>query len=290
VVWACAKVEENAVKAKLGDLLALAGLGLAIGLSIALTAGGTAATDALVRVVGLDGVPGMGTLTRLLGLGLAVAADTLVFTWLFVRLPRRPVRIKTVLRGAVFTAVGYEILKVVGTFYLSRVGANGAYGAFAGVVGLLIWIDLVSRFLLVGAAWTATTGAMPAEATARDDPPSSATLADEGAGGTDAGVGGSGDRPGAADAGVGGSGDRPGAAAQGAGRGAENERGRPAASVGDRPDGPDRREPAGSSAQAPPGPPASGRRAGVLVGTGAALGVAATAAATRRLLRRRDDT
>jgi membrane protein len=83
--------------------------------------------------------------------------------WLFTRLPRRPVRYRTVLRGAIFAAAGYEILKVVGATYIAAVTSNPTYGALAGAIGLLIWIDLVSRFLLLAAAWTAT-GEQPAEA------------------------------------------------------------------------------------------------------------------------------
>ena len=81
--------------------------------------------------------------------------------WLFTRLPRRPVRYRTVLRGAIFAAVGYEVLKIVGTTYLASVTSNPTYGVFASAVGLLIWINLVSRFLLISAAWTAT-GRQPA--------------------------------------------------------------------------------------------------------------------------------
>ncbi len=171
IEWACEPTKENPFKAKLGDLLALVGLGLAMALSLALTAGGTAAANALLELVNLDGTPGMGVGVAVLGILLAMAADTLVFAWLFVRLPRRPVRYRPVLRGAVFTAVGYEVLKIAATFYLARVGANGLYGTFAGFVGLLIWLNLVSRFLLFGAAWTATsTGAVPDDETACGDP------------------------------------------------------------------------------------------------------------------------
>ena len=171
VVWSCEPQKENFLKAKLGDLLVLVGLGLGIVVSIALTSGGTAATGALVKVLGLDGVFGMGTLVRVVGILLALAADTLIFMWLFVRLPRRRVRYKTVVRGAVFAAVGYEILKVVGTFYIARIGKSPTYGTFGSVIGLLVWIDLVSRFLLFSAAWTAT-GQQPAALTdCGDDEP-----------------------------------------------------------------------------------------------------------------------
>jgi membrane protein len=171
VVWDGKPVEEKFLKAKLGDLFVLIGLGLGIVVSVLLTAGGTAAADQLVRWAGLDGVLGMGTLTTVLGIALALAADTLIFAWLFVRLPRRPVRYRTVLRGALFAAVGYELLKVVATFYLTQVTSNPTYGPFAGVIGLLIWIDLVSRFLLLAAAWTATGQQQPAWPDDRADPP-----------------------------------------------------------------------------------------------------------------------
>jgi len=155
LVWG-GEVKENFVKAKLQDLVVLVGLGLGILLSLALTTGVTAAIHAVLTGLNLDGIPGMGTLVGALAILLALAADTVLFMWLFTRLPRRPVRYRTVLRGAVFAAVGYEILKIVGTTYIARVTSNPTYGIFASAVGLLIWINLVSRFLLIAAAWTAT--------------------------------------------------------------------------------------------------------------------------------------
>lgn len=155
-VWGGEVEKESFVKAKLADLLVLVGLGFGIVLSIALTSGGTAATHAVVKALHVDGVPGMGTLVFGVGILLALAADTLLFTWMFTRLPGRPIRYRTVLRGAVFAAVGYEILKVIGTTYIARVTSNPTYGPLAGAIGLLVWIDLVSRFLLLAAAWTAT--------------------------------------------------------------------------------------------------------------------------------------
>jgi membrane protein len=163
MVWACEVKKESFVKAKLEDLLVLVGLGLGIVLSLALTSGVTSAIHALLVTLHLDGITGMGTLIGGLAIVLALLADTLLFMWLFTRLPRRPVRFRTVLRGALVAAVGYEILKVVGTTYIANVTSNPTYGAFAGAIGLLVWIDLVSRFLLLAAAWTAT-GKQPDDA------------------------------------------------------------------------------------------------------------------------------
>lgn len=243
VVWSCEQVEENFLKAKLGDLLVLVGLGLGILLSVGLTAGGTAAADQLLEWAGLDGVFGMGTLTAVLGIALALAADTLIFAWLFVRLPRRPVRYRTVLRGALLAAVGYEVLKVVATFYLTRVTSNPTYGPFASVIGLLIWIDLVSRFLLLTAAWTATGKQPVAPDDCADTPEAGLTVEVA-------------DRP-------------PG------GRGV----------VGPVPAA-DGREPAAAGGRRD-GTPSPVAVAGVLVGTGAALGAGAAAAGHHYLRRRR---
>ena len=170
MVWASEVTKENFVKAKLEDLVVLVGLGVGIVLSLALTSGVTAAIHAVVTGLHLDGIPGMGTLVGGLAILLALAADTVLFMWLFTRLPRRPVRYRTVLRGAIFAAVGYEMLKIVGTTYLASVTSNPTYGVFASAVGLLIWINLVSRFLLISAAWTAT-GRQPRGADSEPEPP-----------------------------------------------------------------------------------------------------------------------
>jgi len=170
MIWASQVTKENFVKAKLEDLVVLVGLGVGIVLSLALTSGVTAAIHAVVTGLHLDGIPGMGTLVGGMAIVLALAADTVLFMWLFTRLPRRPVRYRTVLHGAIFAAVGYEVLKIVGTTYLANVTSNPTYGVFASAVGLLIWINLVARFLLISAAWTAT-GRQPRGADSEPEPP-----------------------------------------------------------------------------------------------------------------------
>jgi membrane protein len=231
MVWASEVTKENFVKAKLEDLVVLIGLGIGIVLSLGLTSGVTSAIHTLVTALHLDGIPGMGTLVGGLAILLALIADTLLFMWLFTRLPRRPVRYRTVLRGAIVAAVGYEALKIVGTTYIASVTSNPTYGVFASAVGLLIWINLVSRYLLLSAAWTAM-GRQPHSADPAVEPP------EEGF--------------------------------------AVPVQDKPASGV----IGP---APAGTRTRDAPRPAAV---AGALVGTGALLGVGATATATR-LLRRR---
>lgn len=149
----------NPIVTKLRDLIVLGGLGGAFLVSVALTGLGNAATATVVRVLGVAGVPGVAIGTKLVALLLAMAADVLIFLWLFLRLAPVPSPLPRVVRGAVFAAVGLEILKLVGAVYITRtVHAGGAtYGTFAVVVGLLVWINLVSRFVILAAEWTVTS-------------------------------------------------------------------------------------------------------------------------------------
>src|ERR1700712_912939 len=124
----------NVVVKKLVDIAVLVGLGLTLLASVVVT----------------------GVALRVVGIGLAVLVDFAVFIYLFTRLPRLSTPFRRVFKGALLGAVGLEILKVVGSLLVSRTTNNPVYGAFAVVVGLLIWINLVSRFVLFTAAWTVT--------------------------------------------------------------------------------------------------------------------------------------
>jgi membrane protein len=159
-IWGTDRVSQpNVLVVKGGDLLALAGFGLAALVSLALTTAATAATGWLLQLTGLDGVTGIGTLSRALGLVVTAAGDTLVFGWLLARLPRTGVPYRSVLRGAVFAAVGFGLLKIVGTYYVQRISQSPTAALFGNAIGILVWLNLVSRFLLFAAAWTATDAA-----------------------------------------------------------------------------------------------------------------------------------
>jgi membrane protein len=56
----------------------------------------------------------------------------------------------------VVAAVGFEVLKLFATFLIGRATNNPLYATFGVIVGLLIWINFVSKLLMFAAAWTAT--------------------------------------------------------------------------------------------------------------------------------------
>jgi membrane protein len=123
--------------------------------SLALTAGWAAFTHDVLSVVQLDGVPGMGTLLGALGVLVTLAGDVVIFFVVLVRLPHADVPRRVGLRGAILAAVGFEILKIVGTYTIAASAGSATAGPFAGLLAVLVWIQLVSRYLLFCAAWTA---------------------------------------------------------------------------------------------------------------------------------------
>ena len=87
---------------------------------------------------------------------LALAANWLVFLWVLSRLPREQVSARSAVKGAIAAAIGFEILKQVFTVYLTIVSDSPSGKLFGPIIGLLLFANFVSRFLLFITAWTAT--------------------------------------------------------------------------------------------------------------------------------------
>jgi membrane protein len=155
-VWGLGQAKVGWLRSRAGDLLVLVGLGVGSVVSIGLTAIGTSLTDQILRALSLDDVPGSTLLLKLLGIALAIAGDMLIFWWLLARMPAVEVPRRVAWRGALLAAVGFEVLKVVGTYTIAHTANSPTAGPFAGLVAVLVWIQLVARWLLFACAWTAT--------------------------------------------------------------------------------------------------------------------------------------
>jgi membrane protein len=148
----------NLLVKKLWNIVLLVFLGTMLVLSVAISTVTTSATHGVLEVLGLDRTVWAGTTLRLLGLAIAIAFNTLIFLVLFARLSGGAPRWRGLLRGALLGAVGFEALKLIATLLIGTTTGNPVYASFAVVVGLLVWINVVSRFTLYVAAWTATQG------------------------------------------------------------------------------------------------------------------------------------
>jgi membrane protein len=156
LIWKGHVDESDVLRDNLQDLLALLALGAVGVASLGLTGGVTRVTTWFLELIGLADESGYGVLTGLLSLGLAFLADTLVFLWLLHVVPSTSHPLRRLLPGALFGAVGVEVLKLIGGVYLSVISNSVTAAVFGGGVGLLVWINLVARFAFFTAAWTAT--------------------------------------------------------------------------------------------------------------------------------------
>ena len=154
-VWTGRSVEAAFLKDNLRDAVAFVALAAVLLLSLALTVGATTATEWLLDRLGLSDVPGIFLLTTVVGITLALLADTLVFLWLLKVVAHTRVDLRALVPGALFGAVGFEVLKVLGSLYLALISGSITASTFGGAVGILVWINLVSRYALFTTAWTA---------------------------------------------------------------------------------------------------------------------------------------
>ena len=148
--------EGNPFVKKAKDVVILVGLGATVVVSVGVSAATGAFTGAALDLVNLEEGFVTTAVTKVVGIALGLAASTALFLYLFLRLPRVAAPFRRVLRGALLAAVLFEVLKRVGAVYIDRTTENPLYGIFAVVVGLLVWINLVSRLFLLCASWTVT--------------------------------------------------------------------------------------------------------------------------------------
>ena len=151
-------------------------LGLAILLSLVLTAAGSSAQSQLLGWLGLDRATWLDPLFTVIPIVLAIAADVLIFLWLYqVLSPRhlKPNR-KPLIRGAIAVSVAFEILKLAFTVILPLLLTSTTAKLFGQVIGLLFFFNLVATVILYTAAWIATTPGEASAAPPNPDPTRSA--------------------------------------------------------------------------------------------------------------------
>jgi membrane protein len=144
----------NAVKLKLADLGALLGLG-AIGLlSTATTSLLSGLSDRVVDQLDLEGTWlarwGLEGISAVLG----ILTGSVLFLYLQTALPRILLPRKVALIAALAGGIVFYGAQKLGTLYVNVVIANNqAYGALALPLALLVWTYLLTRLIMLIAAW-----------------------------------------------------------------------------------------------------------------------------------------
>ncbi|MET3804889.1 membrane protein [Nakamurella sp. UYEF19] len=156
---------ESLIKNLLRNLGMLVGLGLALVLSIALSSIGNSLAGVILDALGLSDVGWLHPLVVVVSLVLAIAADVLIFLWVYSVLPPKDLKAprSALLRGAVAAAVLFEVLKFLLTNVLASLVSGGASAAvFGPIIGLLAFFNLAATLVLFIAAWIATSDSMAA--------------------------------------------------------------------------------------------------------------------------------
>nr|CRL75488.1 ribonuclease [Mycolicibacterium komanii] len=146
------------VRTKLSDLTAIVGLFVAIAGTVALTVvSSSGLARKAVEWVGLEDVPGMSILLRVVSLAASVLISWLLFTWIIARLPRESISFRSALRAGLLTAVAFEVFKQIASIYLRSVVTGPAGATFGPVLGLMVFAYITARLILFATAWAATS-------------------------------------------------------------------------------------------------------------------------------------
>lgn len=96
---------------------------------------------------------GAAMLGPLAGVAVSLALNLLVFGSVFSVLGSRRARLKTLLPGVALAAAGWSALQLVGGYFVAHEVRNAApaYGTFALVLGLLVWLNLGASLLVLSA-------------------------------------------------------------------------------------------------------------------------------------------
>jgi YihY family inner membrane protein len=115
--------------------------------------GGLAVVSTVVSGLAAGGADFLGAGGKVAGLVIATLLNLFVFGAVFRLLTTDTVETQALVPGVVVATVGWEILQVIGGWYISHEvkNASAVYGTFALVIGLLAWIHLGATFVVFGA-------------------------------------------------------------------------------------------------------------------------------------------
>ena len=154
--WALPAIKPTSVARFWHDLRVLVVLGVTLLGSISVSVLATGVLDVGLVALGQAERRWSSWVTGGAAVALGLATGFLVFYWVITRLPRTKVPSRGAVRAALIGALGFEVLKQL--FALSLAGVAGSPGGavFGPLLGLLLFLYLVSRFALLLTAWTAT--------------------------------------------------------------------------------------------------------------------------------------
>lgn len=151
----------NLVKGKAVDLATLVVLGLVLVASVSIGGLPVALGSTILDALGLSGLVGQVLLT-VLAIVVGVGVSTLLFFAIFRLLPQPDLPRPALWRGALFAAVGFELIKQFASLIL-RGASSVPVASLAIALTLVVWIYYFSRLVMYGISWACTDERMLAE-------------------------------------------------------------------------------------------------------------------------------
>jgi membrane protein len=115
--------------------------------------GGLAVVSTVIGGLAAGGADFLGAGGKVAGILVATVLNLFVFGAVFRLLTTDTVATRALIPGVVVATIGWEILQLIGGWYISHEvkNASAVYGTFALVIGLLAWIHLGAMFVVLGA-------------------------------------------------------------------------------------------------------------------------------------------
>jgi membrane protein len=152
------KRKANVVTGRLRDAGVLMTLGLAVLLSAVLSFVVSAAASWVLGLVNVsDGSTLAHLLLRVLGTLAVLVADFALMVIVFRLMSGLDLPRDDLAQAALVGAVGLGVLKLASGLLLASASRRPLLAGFAVVIGLLVLMNLISRVMLLSAAWAATT-------------------------------------------------------------------------------------------------------------------------------------
>lgn len=152
-LWCVEQHPGNILVRYLVDLAVLAGLGVLLIVSLALSLG---LQDILLRLAGDETRPLTRHALDVSSALLAAGVDLVLAAALLMGVPRLRIPLRRLLPSALLIVVGLGLLKTAGRWYVARMAHNPAYQVAAGAIGLLLFMYLFNQVTLFAAALAAT--------------------------------------------------------------------------------------------------------------------------------------
>jgi membrane protein len=147
---------ERRLRHAFSDVGALVGIALALAVSFTLAALTGVLGRWVLDLLGLTGTGGARALLAVGSIAVGFVANWLVVAWCLAHLPRPTRAVRPLLPAAAVAAAGLVVLQQIGGLYLRLMGTSPTVTALGALVGFLVIVYLVVRWLFLVTVWTET--------------------------------------------------------------------------------------------------------------------------------------